>query len=51
MVAVPENEVWDVGVTVELATQVLPSPNVITKPTAIVPDPDVLPVTEMVVAP
>ena len=49
--AVPEMEVEDVGVTVELATQVLPSPNVTTKPMESDPPPAALPLTAMVVGP
>jgi hypothetical protein len=51
MVAVPEMEVEDVGVTVEVAFQVLPSPNVTTKTTPSDPPPAWVPLTEKVVAP
>ena len=45
MFAVPESEVEDAGVTMELAVQVLPSPNVTTKPTPSVPPPAWVPFT------
>ena len=51
MVAVPEIDVAEVGVTVEEADQVLPSPNLTTKETATAPAPPPPPVTEMVVGP
>jgi len=51
MVAVPEMEVEDVGVTVELAAQVLPSPNVTTKAMPTDPPPPAVPFTEMLVGP
>src|ERR1700690_2637998 len=51
MFAVPEKELEDEAVAVALAVRVLPSPNVISKATAIVPAPPSVPVTEIVVAP
>ena len=51
IVALPEMEVEDAGVTVELAVQVLPSPNVTTKAMPTDPPSPAVPFTEMVVAP
>ncbi len=51
IVAVPEMEVEEVGVAVEVAVQVLPSPNVTTKPMPSDPPPAWVPLTAMVVAP
>ena len=51
MVAVPESEVAEVGVTVEEAERVLKSANLTTKETVNDPAPPPPPVTVMVVAP
>ncbi len=51
IVAFPEMEVEDAGVTVEVAFHVLPSPNVTTNVMPIDPPPPAVPLTEMVVGP